>query len=164
MARIAGVFRRLIDKELLYPFSIMDRIITTLSASPHCSPLRVFVIEDSEPVRDLIIESLLDIPGIVVCGFSDSENDALKQLAMQSFDVILLDIELSQGNGMSLLRSLATSAHQADKVKIIFSNNISDAYRREGQRYGAHYFFDKTSEFLQLHRLLEKLAAGIPVT
>jgi DNA-binding NarL/FixJ family response regulator len=123
--------------------------------------LRIFLIEDSIAVRDLIIEVIGDIPGIILTGFSDTENDAFEQLRMVPCDVLILDIQLKEGNGMSLLRSLAKTALPQENLKIIFSNNVSDAYRRLGAQYGVRFFFDKASDFPQLRSLLEQLGTDI---
>ena len=125
------------------------------------TPLRVFLVEDSHAVREQIVENLSDIPGLVFAGFSDTERDALGQLRDEHFDVVIFDIELKQGNGISLLRSLAGIPRLAHNLKIIFSNNVSSAYRRVGEQYGVRYFFDKTSELPQLRRLLEQVTQEI---
>lgn len=124
------------------------------------TPLRVFLVEDSAAVREQIVENLSDIPGLVFAGFSDTEGDALVQLRKTSFDVVIFDIELKEGNGISLLRSLAGMPRLPANLKIIFSNNVSNAYRRVGEQYGVSYFFDKTSELSKLRHLLERVTQG----
>ena len=126
-------------------------------------PLRVFLVEDSNAVREQIVENLSEIPGLVFAGFSDTEGDALGQLREDFFDVVIFDIELKQGNGISLLRSLAGTPRLPQNLKIIFSNNVSSAYRRVGEQYGVRYFFDKTSELPRLRNLLEQVTQGIPI-
>lgn len=124
------------------------------------SPLRIFLVEDSLAVRDLIVEILADVPGIAIAGFSDSEDDALAQLTDVAWDVLILDIELKQGNGISLLRSMASKSIAQDSVKIIFSNNVSAAYRRISNQFGVQHFFDKTSEFSRLRSLLATMGSA----
>ncbi len=125
------------------------------------NPLRVFLVEDSAAVRELIIENLSDIPGLLFTGFADTEIDALSRLKQEAQDVVIFDIELKQGNGISLLRSLAAAGLLRQNLKIIFSNNVSTAYRRVGQQYGVQYFFDKTSDLSQLRLLLLRLTQGV---
>jgi DNA-binding NarL/FixJ family response regulator len=127
---------------------------------PNQAAIRIFLVEDSPDVRDLLIENLQEIPGIDYAGFSETENDALSRLNQDSFDVLILDIQLKQGNGMSLLQSLARASVQANALKIIFSNNVSNAYRQVGAKLGVEYFFDKSSEFVQLRQFLENLGAN----
>lgn len=119
--------------------------------------LRVFIVEDSALVRELIIENLSRINGVDIVGFSDTESDALAQLAELECDVMVLDIELKHGNGLNLLRTLRENHMHSDDLKIIFSNNVSNTYRRLGEQYGVDHFFDKTSEFSNLYSLIEQL-------
>ncbi len=129
---------------------------------PHADlqELRIFLVEDVPAVRDLIVASLADVDGITWSGFADSENDAIEQLKNNNNDILIVDIELKQGNGMSLLRRLMQTDINTDSVKIIFSNNVCDAYRRAGAQYGVHYFFDKSFELPELQALLRKLRLG----
>ena len=108
--------------------------------------MRVFLVEDSEAVRELIVENLSDIPGLVFAGFADAEAEAFERLSKDSYEIVLFDIELKQGNGISLLRSLFGKPILQNTTKIIFSNNVSEAYRHAGKQCGVQYFFDKTSE------------------
>ncbi len=141
----------------------MDEHILISSGRTKAIPLRVFLVEDSAAVRDFICEIVEEIEGIFLAGFSDTENDALKQLRAQACDVLILDIQLKQGNGMSLLRTMAKDELQPEILKIIFSNNVSSTYRRIGKQYGVQFFFDKSSEFLELRSLLERLGMGVSV-
>lgn len=119
--------------------------------------LRIFLVEDVPAVRDLIVASLSDVDGISWSGFSDSENDAIEQLKHNENDILIIDVELKQGNGMNLLRRLMQNNMQPDSVKIVFSNNVCDAYRRAGAKYGVQYFFDKSFELPELQALLKRL-------
>ena len=124
------------------------------------APLRIFLVEDSVDVRDWMIETVKGIQGVTLAGFSEDENDALQKIDAERYDILILDIELKQGNGMSLLKTLSTSGRYLDNLKIIFSNNVSQVYRRAGEQYGVRFFFDKTSEFAKLRTLLEELGAS----
>jgi len=132
---------------------------TTLPADAR-PPLRVFLVEDSLDVRDLMVENLTMIPGVVVAGVSESEGDALQQLDAMSCDVLIVDIQLKKGNGISLLRQISEGHRVASTLKIICSNNASEVFRRAGQQYGVRHFFDKTSEFPQLFDLLRDLSSA----
>jgi DNA-binding NarL/FixJ family response regulator len=132
---------------------------------PQCPPdgfakksvLRIFLVEGVPAVRELIVTSFAEIDGICWAGFADSENDAMEQLSQEKCDVLIVDLDLQQGNGMSLLRRLMQTNSQPDSLKIVFSNNVSDAYRRAGLQYGVNHFFDKSFELPQLQALLESL-------
>lgn len=128
------------------------------------TPLKIFLVEDSADVRDLIMESLAEIPGVVLAGYCETEQDAIDRLeGDDSYDVLILDIQLRQGNGMNLLQSLARSSKRHhDELKIIFSNHVSATYRRVGLQYGVQFFFDKSSEFTKLRNLIERLSGKGP--
>ncbi|HWW04008.1 response regulator [Collimonas sp.] len=139
----------------------MDHTTASNIAKSSAAPLRIFLVEDSVAVRDLMIDTLGEIPGVVFAGFAEDEVDALKKIDAESFDVLILDIELKHGNGMSLLRTLAESHKPLNSLKIIFSNNVSNVFRRAGEKYGVRFFFDKSSEFTKLRDLLAALGTGL---
>ncbi len=127
-----------------------------IATDGHRQSLRIFLVEDSIEVRDLMIENLAMIPGVVVAGVSESEVDALNQLKTVSCDILIVDIQLKKGNGINLLRHLSEKRDD-DLLKIICSNNATEVFRRVGRQYGVHHFFDKTSEFPQLFELVKEL-------
>ena len=138
----------------------MNRSFAPISALPATRSLRVFLVEDSKAVRDLLIQNLVNIPGIELVGYAEEENDALEKLSCHPCDVLILDIRLKQGNGMSLLRSLGNLSNINIDKKVIFTNNASDTYRRACAQYGIEHFFDKSTYFLQLRSLINKLASS----
>ena len=127
-------------------------------------PIRVYLVEDSAAIRKRIFEDFAGIPGITLAGYAETESDALNRLIQESFDVIILDIQLQQGNGINLLRTLAQRRKQSDAIKVVFSNHVDGTYRRLCEQYGARYFFDKAFEFSRLRGVImgmgSKAAAG----
>ena len=135
--------------------------MTSTQNATGSTTIRVFLVEDSRPVRELIVENCTAIPGIRWTGFSDSEMDALEQLEDDTCDVLIVDIELREGNGISLLRKLAEEGRDAAGLKIVFSNNICEAYRRVGEKYGVDHFLDKSFEMPALCLLLQQHRAAL---
>ena len=119
-------------------------------------PLRVFLVEDFAPVRDLIVENLQEIDGLELAGVAEGEQDALSWLGRHRCDVLILDLELRQGNGLGVLKALQSAS---SLVKIVFSNHVSANIRGLAERFGASYFFDKTLDTPKLRLLLERLSA-----
>lgn len=147
-------------EEICAILSTMSNPLDNLSRSTSSGALRIFLVEDSPAIRDLLIENLTSISGIVLVGVAEGEDEALSQLTQQHYDVLIMDIGLKQGNGMSLLKSLSSMPDHQAREKIIFTNNVSDTYRRAGKQYGVKFFFDKASDFLQLRALVQDLAAA----
>lgn len=123
-------------------------------------PLRVFLVEDLPVVRDRVIENLEEIAGLEVAGFADGEDSALSWLGSHRCDVLILDLQLRQGNGLGVLKTLASLAPSSRPVKIIYSNHVSTNIRRLATQFGAAFFFDKTLDTPKLRMLLEDIAAS----
>jgi two-component system OmpR family response regulator len=127
-------------------------------SSAHRTALQVMLVEDSHIISDLISENLARIPKLELLGIAETESEALAMLHAQPCDVLILDIQLRQGNGINLLRVLSADPAYASTVKIVLSNHVSGTYRRICEQYGVQFFFDKTSEFPQLQRLLSRFS------
>lgn len=124
----------------------------------HHTALEVMLVEDSHIISDLISENLARIPKLKLLGIAETESEALAMLRAQPCDVLILDIQLRQGNGINLLRVLSTDPDFSQTIKIVLSNHVSGTYRRICEQYGVQFFFDKTSEFPQLQRLLARFS------
>ena len=120
--------------------------------------LRVFLVEDLPVVRNRIVESLGEVEGVAVAGFAEGEDSALSWLRNNHCDVLILDLELRQGNGLGVLKALAAEAGP-QPVKIVYSNHASANIRRVAVQLGASYFFDKTLDTPKLGPLLEQLVS-----
>ncbi len=73
--------------------------------------------------------------------------------------MLILDLELKQGNGMGVLKQLAAAGARPGLVKIIYSNHVGPNIRRVAARLGAEHFFDKSLDTPQLRMLLEQMSA-----
>ena len=139
---------------------IMDEPLVRPKANVMSPPLRIFLVEDSSLLRELVIETFAEIAGVVLADQAESEDEAFDKLAAAPCEILILDIELKQGNGINLLRRLALLPNLQKQIKIVFSNNAMAAYRRVAEPLGVHFFFDKTTEFKRLRTLLEQLGTG----
>jgi two-component system OmpR family response regulator len=141
------------------------RIIGT-SASPSGSQpdsqesIRVFLVEDLPAVRTLVIENLEEIEGLQLAGYAETEAGAVDWLGHHDCEVLILDLELREGNGIGVLKQLAATGEQPGLVKIIYSNHVGPNIRRLASKFGASYFFDKSLDTPQLRTLLESLSSS----
>ena len=111
-------------------------------------------------MRNLVIETLGEIEGLTLAGFAEGEEEALSWLRSHECDVLILDLELKQGNGIGVLQKLATRQTRQGLVKIVYSNHVSANIRRLAGQLGAAFFFDKTLDTAQLRLLLEELCSA----
>ena len=61
--------------------------------------LKVFLIEDAQRIRSVLIEVLQQTENVEVIGFAESEKEALYQLRSIEWDVAIVDIGLREGSG-----------------------------------------------------------------
>lgn len=118
--------------------------------------MRVFIVEDSDLLRDRITQSLIGVKQIQVIGSAREADVAIKQIQELEPDLILLDIRLQQGNGFQVLETIQA----LERIPIIVVLTIF-AYPQIRQKFlatGADYFFDKSTEFSQALGLIRTLA------
>ena len=72
--------------------------------------IRIVVVDDHPVVREGLVASLEDNPEFQVVGAAGSAEDALRLVAAQRPDVILLDLELPGVNGLEAIPGLAAAS------------------------------------------------------
>jgi DNA-binding NarL/FixJ family response regulator len=121
----------------------------------NASKLRVVIVEDSTIIRARLQETLSEIPNLEIVGNAETEADALALLRGDGWDAAVLDLQLKQGTGLAVLKSLLPGKRRMGTRIIVFTNYAFPQYRERSLVLGADYFFDKSREF---HRVKEVLA------
>jgi CheY-like chemotaxis protein len=85
--------------------------------------LRVLLVEDDVLIGALLADLLVEL-GHHVCATAQTEADAVAAAAQHSPDLILVDVTLKQGNGVSAMRTIA----QTSDARHVF---MTGAGRRE---------------------------------
>lgn len=115
------------------------------------SMLKVFLIEDSPLLRDLLGGMLSELDGVEFCGSADGQADALRQLAATPADLVIIDIELKQGSGIGVLDALQTdSGLYGTPTKVVLTNYAHLTMRQRCERFGMDAFFDKSMQINEL--------------
>jgi len=130
------------------------------SPTPEPAKLRVLIVEDSAMIRARLAESLAEIPNVEVVGQVESEAEALALMRRTPWDVAVLDLQLRQGTGLGLLKSLTPTVRPPNTRIIVFTNYAFPQYRDRSMLLGADYFFDKAREFHRVREVVYTLAAG----
>ncbi|CAN5362887.1 hypothetical protein BH11PSE11_BH11PSE11_20640 [soil metagenome] len=131
--------------------------LTNPSVLDPASPIRVYLVEDSPQIREMIGDELNAMPGLTVAGYAETESEALLELCREPFDVIIFDIHLKQGNSISLLSAMAKKGCQINALKLVFSTHVESACRRLCEKYGVRRVFDKAFEYLNLCETLRSI-------
>ena len=117
--------------------------------------MRVFIADDSDVLRAQIKEILADIEGIEVVGQARDTPEALESIRKLKPDVVILDIRMPSGDGITVLEPIRKEKIPA-KV-IIFTNYPYLQLRKKYLDAGADFFFYKAIEFEKLIATLERL-------
>jgi DNA-binding NarL/FixJ family response regulator len=70
------------------------------------SDIRVLIADDHPVVREGLRGMLAAEPGIEVAGEASSGNEAVAQVRSQPFDVVLMDLRMPDGDGLSVIPSV----------------------------------------------------------
>lgn len=115
------------------------------------SLLKVFLIEDSALLQELLGSMLSELDGVEFCGCADAEAQALQRLAEAPVDLVIIDIQLKQGSGIGVLGALQTDSDRYGKPrKVVLTNYAHATMRQRCDRLGMDAFFDKSLHIDQL--------------
>jgi two-component system OmpR family response regulator len=120
--------------------------------------VKVCIVEDSEVVRDCLTAMLVEARGIEVIGAASGADEAVALVRELQPDAIILDLQLHQGSGFDVLKTLRQDGPAP--LVLVLTNHASVQHREKCLEAGADYFFDKANEFDKVqevcHRWLEE--------
>lgn len=116
--------------------------------------LTVYIVEDSFPVRERLIEAVADVPNARVVGQADAITEALEGVQQVQPRVLIVDVQLRRGSGIRLLKQLRATGQALPELVIVVTNYPTDDYRKASEDCGANHFFDKASEFDKVRDVL----------
>ena len=116
--------------------------------------LTVYIVEDSFPVRERLIETVADVPNARVVGQADAITEALEGVQQVQPRVLIVDVQLRRGSGIRLLKQLRATGTALPELVIVVTNYPTDDYRKASEDCGANHFFDKASEFDKVRDVL----------
>lgn len=117
--------------------------------------MKVFIADDAQVIRERMSALLSDIKGIEVIGEAQDGLEARDSILELKPDVVILDLRMPWRNGLDVLRDIKES--NPDIKVIILTNYPYPQYRRRCMEEGADYFFDKSSEFEKVFKVIEEL-------
>ena len=86
--------------------------------------IQILVIDDEDPIRNLLAR-MIELEGYKVWKASDCQS-ALKLLKAQTFDVVLCDVFLPDGNGVDFIREIKKHRPEAEVILLTAHGNIPD--------------------------------------
>jgi DNA-binding NarL/FixJ family response regulator len=121
--------------------------------------LRVALVDDSERIRARLAEMLGEIPNVEIAFAADTEGDAVRLMAQEEWDVLILDLQLRVGTGLGVLKAMQGLRGKDDRAAMIFTNYGFRQYRERTLALGADYYFDKARDFDALRAAVTERAA-----
>ena len=107
---------------------------------------RVFIVEDSAPIRSRLVEMLGAVEGLCVVGEAESPTEAVAGITETRPDCVVLDFQLIGGTAVYVAR-----VNRYRRNRVHRPHQPPDAqYRRACMEAGAISFLDKSTEFGKL--------------
>ena len=117
--------------------------------------MRAFIVDDSAIVRMRLAELLVADADVTVVGQAGTVAAALHEIPQLQPECVLLDIQLPDGDGISVLK--AVKRMTPSPAVVMFTNYTDDYYRQRCEIAGADFFLDKSKQFDQIPGLLRRL-------
>ena len=103
----------------------------------------LFLVEDSAAIRERLVTLLSPVARVI--GYAATAAAAIADILAGHPRMVLLDLNLSEGSGIDVLRELNEKAPDIDVF--VLTNFANPQYRRLCESLGARGFFDKSTEF-----------------
>jgi two-component system OmpR family response regulator len=112
---------------------------------------RVLLIEDSAVLTRRLIDLLSEPGRVEVAAQATTQSEAVMRLQEGAFDVLVVDIELAEGNGVAVIRhARQLYPPDAQPLVVVLTNYASDFVRDHCFAAGADYFLDKMRDIALL--------------
>ena len=116
---------------------------------------KVYVVDDSDFVRERLIEMLSELEEVEIVGETGDPREAVTVIRQMAPDAVILDIRLPGRSGVEVLRDL--KKEEPSPVVIILTNYPYPQYQKECTEAGADYFLNKSTEFDKIAKVLKGL-------
>jgi len=126
------------------------------------NPGRLLVVDDNK-VNRLLLGRNLELQGHTVC-FAENGRQALEMVRSQPFDIILLDIQMPEMDGLEAIRQICTRWPSGDRPRIIaMTANAMQGDREQCLEAGMDDYLSKPIRVEELVAALVRSASIIEV-
>jgi two-component system nitrate/nitrite response regulator NarL len=120
------------------------------------SIVRLFIADDNIRFRNRLASMFSNVDGLRVVGVAGDVPGAIDGIRQVMPDTIILDIHMPGGSGLDVLQ-VAKSFTPAPMV-IMLTVGPRSEYETRSYLTGADYFFEKSSDLMNMARLLKSVA------
>ena len=112
---------------------------------------RILLVEDSAALSRRLVELLSEPGRLTVAAQAATQSEAVLKLRETPYDVLVVDIELAEGNGVAVIRQARQLYQpQLQPLIVVLTNYASDFVREHCFAAGADYFLDKMRDIGRL--------------
>jgi CheY-like chemotaxis protein len=116
---------------------------------------RILLIEDSAVLTRRLIDLLSEPGRLEVAARAATQSEAVLRLREALYDVLVVDIELAEGNGVAVIRQARQLyPPDAQPLIVVLTNYASDFVRDHCFAAGADYFLDKMRDIAMLKAIV----------
>ncbi len=129
-------------------------VSSRLDAASSCER-RILLIEDSQVLSRRLVDLLSEPGRLAIAAQAATQSEALSRLNEGLYDVLVVDIELAEGNGVAVIRQARSLySPEAQPLIVVLTNYASDFVRDHCFAAGADYFLDKMRDIGRLKPLV----------
>ena len=119
------------------------------------NPVRVFIVDDSPQITEMLRELLSDPGHVEIVGFADAAPNAIEQIQLSNPDVVVVDLQLKDGNGFDVIKAVRLLPQAQNMLIILFTNHASRELQKHGTDLGADFFLDKSTDHAKILEILQ---------
>ena len=119
----------------------------------------VLIVDDDPFIRKLIVTTLEDVAGFELVEAADGR-EAVEAAARVRPELVFLDIEMPELDGLEVCRRLRADPHTARATIVILTAAAAYAAEHDAETAGADLFLTKPFSPLELLTLVHRLGAS----
>lgn len=120
------------------------------------APVRILVVEDSSAMR-AFVRAALEEDGTATVDEAKSGFEALRVLPRQRFDLVIVDVNMPDINGLELVSFMRRSEEHEKTPLLIISTEASERDRERGLALGANAYLSKPFQPEELRAMVAEL-------
>lgn len=118
---------------------------------------KILIVDDHPLIREGIKQILANEPDMILAGEARSASEMMEKIKKERYDLVLLDINLPDSNGLELIKTLKC---EYSLPVLVLSMHKEEEYAIRTLRAGASGYIIKETAPMQLVAAIKKVAAG----
>ena len=110
--------------------------------------IRIFLIDEHRPAREILARRLASMPGIAVVGSACNRDQAIREIKRLNPDLVLIDTKMKQSDGIELCRRALATDDQTTVA--VLTSYLDPDERRRAYQAGVDGYLLKDVDTLNL--------------